>query len=521
MFYRAIAFIVFAFICLFANAQQKEQRVALVIGNSSYKSSPLKNPVNDARDMANSLRGYGFTVIERTNLTTRQVGQTLREFRSKLTPGSVAVVFYAGHGVQIKGENYLPTVDAEINGEEDVPMQSLSTRQIMDVLGEAKTRMNLVFLDACRDNPYARSFRSGSRGIAKENAPSGTLISFATRPGSVAGDGDGRNGLYTSVLLEQIRQTNQPIEQVLKRVVSGVKVASKGQQEPWMEGSIEGDFCFGQCTKDEQSNERKVTNLAVDLDATYWESIKDSNNFRTFDDYLEKFPNGKYLNIATLKRGNWVADKNGCKVLFTKQKTGKSASSSFGNVEQLSWGGECKDGKANGEGPINYKTGNFSVDGTASFMNGIPFGNRRLAMSAAGKKILFQGDVREVDVSGVVSVWVTYEDLDAKSTITGLSVGGVFQGLIKEKYQDGSEFEGEVIDGKRNGPGKVIHANKSILYSNFVDGKCEGVAKNLLKENVWMIGNVTSSCRLDGIVDFFENGKQSKKRLVAGQVIAE
>lgn len=294
MFYRIITGIFVGLVCLSVNAQQKEQRVALVIGNSSYKSSPLKNPVNDARDMANSLRGYGFTVIERTNLTTRQVGQTLREFRSKLTPGSVAVVFYAGHGIQIKGENYLPTVDAEINGEEDVPMQSLSTRQVMDVLGEAKTRMNLVFLDACRDNPYARSFRSGSRGIAKENAPSGTLISFATRPGSVAGDGNGRNGLYTSVLLEQIKQSNQPIEQVLKRVVSGVKVASKGQQEPWMEGSIEGNFCFGSCQQD--------VGIKVDADEEAWAAAKSMNNTVAYEAYLREFPSGRFASAAKIAR---------------------------------------------------------------------------------------------------------------------------------------------------------------------------------------------------------------------------
>lgn len=301
MFYRIITAIFVGLVCLSVNAQQKEQRVALVIGNSSYKSSPLKNPVNDARDMANSLRGYGFTVIERTNLTTRQVGQTLREFRSKLTPGSVAVVFYAGHGIQIKGENYLPTVDAEINGEEDVPMQSLSTRQVMDVLGEAKTRMNLVFLDACRDNPYARSFRSSSRGIAKENAPSGTLISFATRPGSVAGDGDGRNGIYTSVLLEQIKQSNQPIEQVLKRVVSGVKVASKGQQEPWMEGSIEGDFCFGQCGQN-YSFEEPTRPVQVQ------EQVKSTG-------FINEF-------ISSVMVGSWGSD---CSKLKTVSRFDKSA----------------------------------------------------------------------------------------------------------------------------------------------------------------------------------------------------
>ena len=235
--------------CLVASAAwaQGEQRVALVIGNASYTRSPLKNPTNDARDFANSLRGYGFTVIERTNLTTRQIGPTLREFRAKLSAGSVAVVFYAGHGLQIKGENYLPAVDADIQGEEDVPTQSMSTKQLMDVLADAKTRMNLVFLDACRDNPFARGFRSTSQGLSRENAPSGTLISFATRPGSVAADGDGQNGLYTSVLLQQIKQSNQPIEQVLKRVVTGVRTRSNGQQEPWMEGSIEGDFCFAKC----------------------------------------------------------------------------------------------------------------------------------------------------------------------------------------------------------------------------------------------------------------------------------
>jgi simple sugar transport system substrate-binding protein len=301
MFYRIIAAIFVGVICFSANAQQKEQRVALVIGNSSYKSSPLKNPVNDARDMANSLRGYGFTVIERTNLTTRQVGQTLREFRSKLTPGSVTVVFYAGHGVQIKGENYLPTVDAEINGEEDVPMQSLSTRQVMDVLAEAKTRMNLVFLDACRDNPYARSFRSSTRGIAKENAPSGTLISFATRPGSVAGDGDGRNGLYTSVLLEQIKQSNQPIEQVLKRVVSGVKVASKGHQEPWMEGSIEGDFCFSSCGVNS-------VGAASDPDYEAWIVAQRVNTLSGYKAYLDAFPSGRYVSAAKIATSGAISN---------------------------------------------------------------------------------------------------------------------------------------------------------------------------------------------------------------------
>ena len=288
----------FLFVLIFSITglcQQKEQRVALVIGNGAYKASPLKNPVNDARDMAAKLRSLGFVVIERSNLGMKQIGSTLREFRSKLTPGSVALVFYAGHGLQIKGENFLPAVDAEIGGEEDVPNQSMSMRQIMNVLSDAKTRLNLVFLDACRDNPYARSFRNSNGGLAKEDAPSGTLISFATRPGSVASDGNGRNGLYTGALLEQMNNTSLPIEQVLKGVVTAVKGGSKGRQEPWMEGSIEGDFCFGDCSA------RSAPQVAMSDDRALWESVKDSRDVNEFKVYLNKFPKGLFADLANTR----------------------------------------------------------------------------------------------------------------------------------------------------------------------------------------------------------------------------
>jgi hypothetical protein len=224
-------------------------RVALVIGNSQFQHYPqLANPAHDAADIAAQLRAFGFEVIEREDLTSRQIGATLREFRYKLAGAEVGLVFFAGHGMQINGENFFPGVDADISSEEDVPNQSLALRQVMDVLDGAKTQLNLVFLDACRDNPFARATRSGTRGLARVEAPSGTLISYATRPGSVAQDGAGRNGLYTTQLLRQIKDSaDLPIEVVLKRVVVGVKQDSSGQQEPWYEGSLEGDFCFGAC----------------------------------------------------------------------------------------------------------------------------------------------------------------------------------------------------------------------------------------------------------------------------------
>lgn len=294
-----------------AQSVSNEQRVALVIGNSDYLNSPLANPVNDAHDMAAQLRNLGFQVVVRTNLKTKQIGSTLREFRSKLSPGAVALVFYAGHGLQIKGDNFLPAVDADINSEEDVPNQSLSVKQIMDVLEESRTRLNLVFLDACRNNPYAsRSFRSTDRGLARVSAPSGTLISYATRPGSVAADGTGRNGLYTSKLLAQMAST-APIEQSLKRVVSAVKSASQGKQEPWMEGSIEGDFCFGGCADTAAPNQQiayippspppvQVEPLinSDDPEAILWNEVKTTNTREDYQTYLQTYPKGKFVALA-------------------------------------------------------------------------------------------------------------------------------------------------------------------------------------------------------------------------------
>lgn len=242
-----------------ATAPAAEKRVALVIGNSTYLKGPLRNPVNDATDVAARLRASGFEVIERTNIKTSQIGRTLREFRAQLTPGAVALFFYAGHGLQIRGENYLPAVDADIEAEEDAPNQSIAMRQIMEIMEDAKTRLNLAFLDACRNNPYARSFRSGADGLARVSAPSGTLISFATRPGSVAADGTGRNGLYTTHLLQAMDAPNLQVELMLKRVNSNVKQASQGRQEPWLEGSIEGDFYFRRGATDASGNPAQST----------------------------------------------------------------------------------------------------------------------------------------------------------------------------------------------------------------------------------------------------------------------
>jgi uncharacterized caspase-like protein len=277
----------------------RELKVALVIGNGKYTASPLVNPVNDSRAIATKLRTLGFQVIEREDLQAKQIPATLREFRSILKPGAVALFFYAGHGLQIKGSNYLPAVDADITSEEDVPMNSIDVNKVLDMLGDAKTRLNLVFLDACRNNPYARSFRSSAGGLAKVEAPSGTLISFATRPGSVASDGQGQHGLYTEHLLKAIDVPNIQIEQALKTVVSGVKKTSKGQQEPWMEGSIEGDFYFRGGPTGVGHAQTVADPLTLEL--TFWESVRGSSDKRDLQAYVDRYPTGQFISLANTR----------------------------------------------------------------------------------------------------------------------------------------------------------------------------------------------------------------------------
>ena len=166
-------------------AQQQERRVALIIGNGAYKAGPLKNPANDARDMAAALKSVGFEVILRENAGLRAMNEAIDQFWQNLKRGGVGLFFFAGHGLQVGGENFLVPVDAKIALEKDVQYECVNAGKVLGRMEDAGNGLNIVILDACRNNPFARSFRSDSRGLAKMDAPSGSLVAFATAPGDV------------------------------------------------------------------------------------------------------------------------------------------------------------------------------------------------------------------------------------------------------------------------------------------------------------------------------------------------
>lgn len=233
-----------------ADEFKEEKRYALVIGNASYKFvAPLKNAANDASDMAAELEKSNFEVIKVINGNYNQMRDAYRKFQEKLASGpkdqTVGLFYYAGHGLQNEGENYLVPVEANIQYEDDIPRMCFALQRVVVAnMERSNSRMNIIILDACRNNPFPSAYRSGSSGLAEVKRAKGSFIAFATAPGSVASDGDGRNGLYTQELLKAIRKPGRTIEQVFKEVRLNVMKLSEEKQFTWDQSNIIGDFYF-------------------------------------------------------------------------------------------------------------------------------------------------------------------------------------------------------------------------------------------------------------------------------------
>jgi uncharacterized caspase-like protein len=225
-----------------------ENRIALVIGNSNYTSvTALPNPANDAKAMTNFLNSAGFQVVQAPDLTQSDMRRKIADFAKKVTekgPDTVALVFYAGHGLQVDGENYLVPVDAQIERESDVPLQATRLADLMNVLSSVPSKSNIVILDACRNNPFSAINKTAGRGLAIVDAPNGSIVSYSTAPGTEALDGDGQNSPYTTALMKIGHEPGLQIEQLLKRVRLDVSNTTGRQQFPWESSSLTVEFSF-------------------------------------------------------------------------------------------------------------------------------------------------------------------------------------------------------------------------------------------------------------------------------------
>ncbi len=289
-------------------------RVALVIGNSAYKhAAPLKNPSNDANDMARALEKLGFRVVVGRDLQKAGMEGAIREFTRLLPGADVALFYFAGHGLQVGGQNYLAPVEARLKAEADLDFEAVSLRLVLKQM-EREQRTNIVFLDACRDNPLAKNLsrsmgtRSASvgRGLARVETGVGTLIAFATQPGNVALDGKGRNSPFTGALVKHIGQSGRSLSEIMISVRNDVLKESGGKQVPWEHSSLTGQFYFsppGKKTVTAAAPLRTSRDTVNDrsVEVAFWESIRDGKNPKAFESYLTQYPGGAFAPLARLK----------------------------------------------------------------------------------------------------------------------------------------------------------------------------------------------------------------------------
>jgi uncharacterized caspase-like protein len=274
-----------------------EERLALVIGNAGYrKLTSLDNPVNDARLIGEQLTKAGFKVFRYENLDRTGLFNAMRDFGDKLNDRTIAVFYYAGHALQLRDRNFLVPVDADMRNEDEIELTSVDVGFILTRMSTARSRVNIVILDACRNNPLGKTLPA--RGLAQMEAPVGTYLAFATAPGKVSEDGpdlNSQNSLYTANLAKHILTPGLPVETLFKRVRDAVVRGTNGAQVPWDNSSLLSEFAFvpGVAQANPASPEEEAAG-----ELAFWNSIQNSNRAEEYRAYLRQYPRGRFTSLA-------------------------------------------------------------------------------------------------------------------------------------------------------------------------------------------------------------------------------
>ena len=287
---------------------EEEYRLALVIGNGDYAETPLKNPLNDANDMAETLEDLGFEVILRNNATRREMARAIREFGRKLKEKrGVGLFYYAGHGMQIAESNYLIPIGAPMEAEDEIPFESIDVGSVLAKMESAGNALNLMILDACRNNPFPSQFRSTNRGLAQVDAPIGSLVVYSTAPGDVAADGDGRNGVFTGQLLKQLKTKGLSLTETVQRTRAAVVKETNGRQIPWASSSMLKDYYFSPV--DDVAPQEQEAAGSVAQEVEFWNAAKLDNTPEAFEAYLIRYPEGLFAELAQFRIAKFLTDE--------------------------------------------------------------------------------------------------------------------------------------------------------------------------------------------------------------------
>lgn len=358
--------------CLAQNSEQsqKQSKIALVIGNGNYSSSILANPENDARSMSATLEKLGFTVLKYENLNQEQMKRAIDEFGLKMKGKDVGLFFYAGNGIQSRGYNYLVPIDAQLQTEQDVEYDCVQADRILARMDGSGTKVNIIILDACRNNPFERSWTRSEtgKGLAFMNAPSGTLIAYSTAPGNTASDGSGTNSPYTTALLESIVIPKITITQMFQNVGNIVSQKSGRQQIPWISSSLTADFYFNNDSilinpdLTAKADLKETSDYNIKLDQLPQKAIK-IIQVRSISDTLIKKDTGLYV-ILNKGLESKVKPKNVLNLYSQKfSKSTLSDEELLSGVEKIGHVDIIKSYIGKSEGKIEFKKGFDSKSG--------------------------------------------------------------------------------------------------------------------------------------------------------------
>lgn len=335
-----------------------KRALALFVGNANYPAQGLKNPVNDANDFSEKLKKLGFVTKTITDVTVQELDNAIDQFGDDLPKYDIGLFFFAGHGLQIKGENFITATDTNFHSESSVKFSAVNLNKVLSLMENSKNSTNIVILDACRDNPYERAWnRSASQtGLAPMFAPKGTLIAYATSPGQTASDGNGNNGLYTSALLAHIEDENITIEELFKRVRNTVSAFSSGKQISWEHTSLTGTFHFNSG----QIISANPTNYSE-------KAVSDRKYEQAYTTPAEKI-------ISDLKNYNWGSQNNAIDKMGAIDPKKETADNLFvlgRNILQAACGGSFS--AQNFLSDLINNAKRFTIDNENHLLNGILF----------------------------------------------------------------------------------------------------------------------------------------------------
>lgn len=523
-------------------------RVALVIGNDKYQYiTPLDNAVTDSNAISEKLKKAGFNVIYKPNVNLKEMQSSIRDFTSRLSAGDEAVFYYAGHGVQIKGANYLIPIDVKNVNEAQVQDDALPLQRLLDDVEERKIKFSLLIIDACRNNPFKQSGRSiGTRGLAAVNSARGQMIMYSASAGQEAidkVDEKDKHGVFTSIFLEEMEkgvEIHEMTRSVRKRVAEIAK-SVEHEQTPALYDEATGDFYF---FPNATINVQK--NSTAEVEMTFWNSIKDSANPDDFKAYLKKYPQGEFVSLAQNKITSLTQPvaktetpspaEPEMRVVVPPSSTPKTENQITSPLDKTCIEGDCvngkgtktysdgkkyvgefKNGKANGKGTVTFGNGNkyagefkddnFNGQGTYTWADG-----REYVGEFKDDHLSGQGTETYPDGTKYVGEFKN-DDPNGKGTVTKTD-GTKYVGEVKDSkangkgtktYSDGTKYVGEFKDGEGNGKGTVIWGNGDKYVGEFKDSQLNGQgtktrANGEVESGLWKNGNLIQSDQVGEVV---------------------